>query len=66
MVNFLFNMKIPAGVELTLMTTSRQHIMQARNNIIRVAIENNFDYIRFLDDDNPPERKDILGLLLRY
>ena len=51
---------------MSLLIIDRMPIMLARNNYLKTAIRQDFDYIRFLDDDNPPETSDALEILLSY
>ncbi len=64
MVQFLLWMRTIHDVDMTF--PIRQPIALARNKIINHAIENNYDYIRWLDDDNPPEVPNALDLLLEH
>ena len=62
MVQYLLSIKTTHEIAMTF--PMRLPISTARNKIINHAIENNFDYIWRLDDDNPPELPNALDLLL--
>jgi len=64
MVRFLLFLEIPDDVELSYwFTQSLPHCIWV-NDIIRMWVHNEYDYIFFLDDDNIPENKDIFKKLL--
>lgn len=64
MVQFLIWMRSVHDIDMVFPV--RQPIAMARNKIINHAIDNNYDYVRFLDDDNPPEVPNALDLLLEH
>lgn len=64
MLQFLMSMETKHDVDMTF--PIRLPIATARNKIINHAINNNFDYIWRLDDDNPPEMPNALDLLLEH
>lgn len=63
MINFLFNMETD-WVEIGYAFIKRVMIHYARSAIMKQAIDWWYDYLFFLDDDNPPDRTDVLDLLL--
>lgn len=65
MVNFLLSMN-KSWCELTFRTSSRLLIHSARNIAVESCIKENFDYLLFLDDDNPPTHTDFLQRLLSH
>ena len=56
-------MIIPNGYEITEKVIIRTMIHTARNYAVKLALQENFDYLLFCDDDNAP-KKDALKLLL--
>lgn len=56
-------MIIPSGYEITEKVIIRTMIHTARNYAVKLALQENYDYLLFCDDDNAP-KKDALKLLL--
>jgi hypothetical protein len=57
-------MQKPKDYEVSIVSTIRSPIMLARNELIKQAMMSKADYVRFLDDDNPPESPNALEILL--
>lgn len=72
----LDEMIVPEGYEVEEKVIIRTMIHTARNFAVKTALQENFDYLLFCDDDNAPEKdalklllesdKDIIGWLIRW
>jgi Asp-tRNA(Asn)/Glu-tRNA(Gln) amidotransferase B subunit len=61
---FINNMKND-GFEVVHAYTTRHLIHAARNHFLQRAKEENFDYVMFIDDDNPPNQLDAIPRLYK-
>lgn len=61
---FINNMKPIPWVEVIHSTTTRVLIHAARNHFLEKMLKDKYNFIRFLDDDNPPDQLDSLQIML--
>jgi len=58
--NLIQSLEVPEWFVVNTMFVAWSTVAKARNIITRTAIDNDYDYLLFLDDDNPPEQLDFL------
>jgi glycosyltransferase involved in cell wall biosynthesis len=61
---FNFIQKIKSKHQIQIITTSRLLIHCARNLAVEKTLEGGFDYLLFLDDDNPPEDTNFIDVMV--
>jgi hypothetical protein len=68
MVSFLLLLKksLPKNILLWVSFVSDSVIHKARNELVKIAIEQWYEYLWFLDDDNIPDKENILEKMLGF